>query len=493
MQQLIPRWTSLMALTTLVTTSSTVFAELTFSKDIAPIIFQNCTSCHRPGEAAPFALQSYSDVAKRAKLIAQVVQDRQMPPWKAAQGDVRFQYERRLTDNQIQMIQQWIGDGLPEGNQADMPPLPEFTTGWSLGEPDLIVKMKRPYTVPSDGPDIYRNFVIPLDLDSDKWVKAIDFRPSARGVVHHSLYFFESAGLARKMDEEDAESGFKGGMGAMARLRGGPPVLTSDGTDDEASSRRPRRAGGTGLLAAQGGSGSATFGPLGGWALGAQPHPLPEGLAYRLPARSDLILATHFHPSGKAEEEESTVGIYFAREPVTRRFTAVQLPPAFGALSGIDIPAGQSEYVIEDSFVLPVDVDAFGVGAHAHYLGKSMTLVAILPNGETKTLLSIPDWDFAWQEQYRFAEYVSLPKGTRLHSRITYDNSADNPRNPSNPPARVRFGEESTDEMGSTTLMVVAHDESQLPQLLSAYRDHFRSSLLKAPLFKMIQSRLKAN
>ena len=469
------------------------FAGVSFSKDIAPIIFENCTTCHRPGEAAPFSLQNYADVAKRAELISQVVQDHQMPPWKAAPGDVAFRYERRLKDDQIALIGQWVQEGLPEGNPADLPPVPRFTDGWSLGEPDLIVKMKQSYSVPADGPDIYRNFVLPLGLDTEHWVKAIDFRPSARTVVHHSLFFFESAGLARKLDGEDSEAGFKGGMGAMARLRGGPPVLTSDGTDEVPTNRRRAQSGGLAPLEGTDNPTAPTFGPLGGWALGALPHPLPEGLAYRLPAGSDLILATHFHPSGKAEEEESTVGLYFAKEPVTRRFTGIQLPPGFGAFKAIDIPPGTKEYIIEDSFVLPIDVDAFGVGAHAHYLGKTMTLTATMPNGEQKTLLSIPDWDFAWQEQYRFAEYVRLPQGTRLHSRITYDNSADNPRNPSNPPARVRFGEESTDEMASINLMVVAADESLLPELLNAYRAHFREGLLRTPFLKLWQGRNRAN
>ena len=468
--------------------TESLFGEVTFSKDIAPIIFQNCTSCHRPGEAAPFSLQNYSDVSKRAELISQVVTEHQMPPWKAAEGGVAFQFERRLSGQQISLIGKWVKEGKPEGNPSELPPLPQFTVGWSLGEPDLIVTMTKPFTVPADGPDIYRNFVVPLGLDTDRYVKAIDFRPSARTVVHHVLYFYESSGLARKLDEEDDTSGFKGGMGAMARLRNGPPVMTSDGAED-----RPFPRAGAGLrpLANRKFAENPNFGPLGGWALGAQPHPLPEGLAFRVPAGSDLILATHFHPSGKAEEELSTVGIYFAKEPITRRFTGIQLPPAFGAFKDIDIPADSKEYVIEDSFELPVDVEAFGVGAHAHYLGKSMTLTALMPDGQSKTLLSIPDWDFAWQEQYRYSEYVRLPRGTKLHSRITYDNSSDNPRNPSSPPARVRFGEESTNEMGSITLMVVAADESTLPVLLADYRDHFRESLLKAPLFKLIQGRLQ--
>ena len=470
--------------------TSRLDADVTFSKQIAPIIFQNCTTCHRPGEAAPFSLQNYADVSKRGDLIQYVIEEHQMPPWKAEHGDFPFKYERRLTDEQISLISNWIKAGMPEGNPTETPPLPNFTVGWSLGEPDLIVTMKEGYEVPAEGPDIYRNFVIPLGLDGERWVKAIDFRPSARSVVHHSLFFFESGGLARKLDGEDKQIGFKGGMGAMMRLRGGPPIL-SPGESGNTTENKPGHfpGGGGRLLREQDKTESATFGSLGGWALGAQPHPLPESLAYHVPAGADLILATHFHPSGKVEKEASTVGLYFAKEPAKRRFSPIQIPPAFGAFSEIDIPAGAKEYVIEDAFELPIDVEAFGVGAHAHYLGKTMKLTATLPSGEQKTLLSIPDWDFAWQEQYRFEEYVRLPKGTRLHSRITYDNSEENPRNPSNPPVRVRFGEESTNEMGSITLMVVAADESLLPKLLEAYRGHFREALLKSPFLKRFQSR----
>ena len=474
----------------LVMSSTSGMAEVTFSKEIAPIVFAKCTMCHRPGEAAPFSLQTYEDVKKRGDLIGVVVASREMPPWKAAAGNIPFRNERRLSEDQIRLFAQWIEAGMPEGDPAQLPPPPQFTAGWILGEPDLIVTMPASFTVPADGPDIYRNFVVPLGLKTDRWVKAIDFRPRARSVVHHSLFFFESSGLARRLDDEDQQTGFKGGMGAMMRLRGGPPVLSADTADEEVTpSTGPQSGNGLNPLEKTGKGKPATFGTLGGWALGARPQPLPEGLAYRLPAGSDLIFATHFHPSGKAEEEASTVGIYFANEPITRRFTPIQLPPAFGAFKNIDIQAGKAEYVIEDSFVLPVDVEAFGVGAHAHYLGKSMTMTATFPSGETRVVLSIPDWDFAWQEQYRFAESLSLPQGTVLRSRITYDNSVDNPRNPSDPPVRVRFGEESTNEMGAVTLMVVSANESLMPQLLDGYRNHFRQSLLQAPLFQLFNQK----
>jgi hypothetical protein len=464
---------------------SRVLADITFSKDIAPIVFQKCASCHRPGEAAPFVLQQYADVKKRGELIAHVIEQRIMPPWKAAKGDVEFRGDRRMSDEEIEMLKGWINNGMPEGNPKDLPPLPEYTPGWSLGEPDLIVTMKEAYQVPADGPDIYRNFVIPLGLETDRWVTAIDFRPSARSVVHHSLFFFEATGRARKLDEDDPEPGFSGGMGAINRLRGGRP-----GADNQGERGGSRAIGGRlNNLTDEASDKAPPFGALGGWAVGAQPRFLPEGLAYHLPVGADLILSTHFHPSGKPEEEASNVGIYFAKGPTTRRFTGIQLPPLFGALKDIDIPAGTKEYVIEDSFELPIDVEAFGITAHAHCLGKTFASTATLPSGETKTLLSIPDWDFSWQEQYQFANYVFLPKGTRLHSRITYDNTVDNPRNPRNPPVRVRFGEETTDEMGSMTLMVVAANEPEMSDLQTKFRGYVRESMLKTNWLKLIQER----
>ncbi len=428
-----------------------------FSEHIAPIVFNNCATCHRPGEAAPFTLLNYNDVKKRGKFIAEVTGTRLMPPWKADKGDYEFKNERRLTDTQIEMIRRWVADGMPEGDPAKLPKLPKFTEGWQLGKPDLIVKMSDAYTVPADGPDIYRNFAIPLNLAEDRWVKAIDFRPSARSVVHHSLFFIDTTGSARKADEEDPEPGYSGRMGLG---RGSFGRLFSRGNQN-------RESGGGNLVSS-----------LGGWALGAQARVLPDGLAFFVPKGADLILSTHFHPQGKQEKELSTVGLYFADKPPTKSFTGIQLPTLFGIFEGLDIPAGAKEYTIEDSFVLPVDVKAFGVGGHAHYLGKQMKLTATLPDGNAKTLLWIKDWDFAWQDQYQFREFVPLPKGTRLDVRISYDNTADNPRNPSSPPKRVTWGEGSNDEMGSMSLMIVAANESEMPTLRQAYGRHLRDSFM---------------
>ena len=193
---------------------------VTFSEHVAPIVFSNCAPCHRPGEAAPFPLLGYRDARPLAKAIASATSSRSMPPWKAGPGDYHFRNERRLTDAQIRTIAQWVADGALEGDPATLPPLPRFTEGWQLGQPDLVVMMGEAFEVPAKGPDVYRSFVVPLGLDRDAWVRAVDFRPSARSVVHHSLFFLDNTGAARERDEDDAGPGFSGGMGGAAGLGG---------------------------------------------------------------------------------------------------------------------------------------------------------------------------------------------------------------------------------------------------------------------------------
>ena len=420
---------------------------VTFNKQIAPIIFNNCSSCHRPGEAAPFSLLSYKDVVPKARLIAAVTSSRQMPPWKAEPASYPYRDERRLTDSQIAMIRDWVKQGMPEGKTEDRTEPPKFSSGWMLGEPDLVVEMPAGYHVPADGPDIYRNIVIPLGLKEDKWVTAIDMWPSARSVVHHVLYFGDPEGKIHERPQEGAEPGFSG-----------------------------MRAGG------------ATV-PLGGWAVGAQPHFFPDDLALEVAKGSDLVIQYHFHPTGKAEIEKSTVALYFAKTPPERRLISVQLPPIYSLFAGLNIPPGEKDYVVRDSYTLPVAMDAVGVGAHAHYIGKKLRLTATLPNGETKTMLTIGDWDFAWQDRYFFQQSIPLPKGTRLDAEIHWDNSAENPHNPSNPPVKVTWGEQSKDEMGSVSLIGVPRDQSDYAAFRAALERRTRAAardrILQDPSFAL--------
>ena len=403
-------------------------APVTFNHDVAPIVYEKCARCHRAGETAPFPLISYDDVAKRGKLIAAVTASHYMPPWKAEPASYSYRDSRRLTDEQLATIQAWVKQGMPRG-EGSAPALRKFPEGWQIGTPDLVVEMPKAFNVPAEGPDIYRNFVIPLDLQQEEWVQAIELRTSSHGVVHHVLYFADTSGEARKME-----------------------------TDDMSESQGMRFT--RGMI------------PMGGVAVGAQPHLLPDGLALHLPKGSDLVFQYHFHPSGKAESEKSRIGLYFAKKAPAHTLTSLQLPPVYGLFSGVKIPAGQKEFKVQDSFVLPVDVEAISVGAHAHYLGKTMKMTATLPDGTVKTLLSIKDWDFAWQDRYFFDEPVSLPKGTRLDGEVTWDNSEGNSHNPSNPPIAVKWGEESKDEMGSVSLQVYPKVEADLKTLAAEVRKH---------------------
>ena len=427
---------------------------VTFNETIAPIVFNQCATCHHPGEAAPFVLTSYEDCKKRGALIAAVTKSRYMPPWHAAHGFGEFQDERRLSDEQIALIQQWVKDGMPEGDPAKLPALPHFTVGWHLGKPDLVVTMPKGFDLPASGPDIYRNFVVPLNLSEDKWVRAVEYHPGTRTVVHHCLFSYDATGSLRKKDGADGKPGF-GGMGA-----GGQRGMVSGAGRNE--------------------SGMPLSGSLGGWAVGATPVPLGDGLAFPLPKGSDLILQAHFHLTGKAETEVSTVGIYFAGKAPDRTLMGVSMPPIFGIGSGIHIPAGAKAYTIRDSFTLPVDMRIYSTGAHAHYLAKNMKMVATLPDGSVKPLLWIPDWDFAWQDRYRVKEPFVLPKGTKIEVEISYDNTAENPHQPSNPPKEVWWGEGSFDEMGNMGVQGVCVNKADEPVLAAALKEASGKALRNA-------------
>jgi hypothetical protein len=401
-------------------------APVTFSEHIAPIVYARCGGCHRPGESGPFSLTNYQEVSKRGKLIAGVTAARYMPPWHAQPAAAPYRDERRLTDAEIGLIQEWVKQGTPEGDPKKAPKFPSYPEGWQLGKPDLIIKMPRAFRVPAEGPDIYRNFVVPVGLDEDKWIRAIEVRPSAPKVVHHMLYYGDPTGNARQLEKSDRQPGFAG---------------------------QPNPRG--------------TF-SMGNWAGGTQPHYLPDGLARRFPKGTDFILQEHFHPTGKEEVEQTVIGLYFASGPPARQMMGIQMPASFGLFAGVSIPPGEKNYTVRDSFTLPVDLDAFAVSAHAHYIGKSMKLTATLPGGESKLLLWIKDWDFGWQDGYFFQDFVALPKGTRLDAEVSWDNSASNPRNPSKPPIHVDWGEASLEEMGSVTLSVTPRVQSEGPELSKA-------------------------
>lgn len=376
-------------------------ATITYNRDIAPIVNAACVKCHRGGEVAPFPLTSYRDVAKRARQIARVTQSRFMPPWKPKANFGHFRGERRLTKSQIALITRWAKNDAPKGDAKDLPQTPKFSDGWKLGKPDLIVKVPKAFKVPAGGPDLFRNFVIPLNNKRPKFVVAAEFRPGNRRVVHHSIMYLDTSRIARMRDRLDPKPGY-GTFGAP---------------------------------------GFVPAGDVGGWAPGYEAKHLSGGHARYVPKGSDLVIQIHYHPSGKPETDQSQVGLYFTERP--KNIAAVL---TVGDI-GFTLPAGAKRHKLTATYKLPSKVNLLAVTPHMHLLGKEMKVTAKLPNGKVKPLIWIDDWSFDWQDQYFYDRPFSLPKDTVLKVEAWYDNSAGNPLNPNHPPKPVRFGDASDDEM----------------------------------------------
>ncbi len=383
-----------------------------FAAHVAPILHQNCVDCHRPGGAAPFALVDYEDARERGPLIAAVTERRFMPPWLPEPGKGAFAGERRLTDVQIATLARWVEQGMPRGDSADLPPPPALRTEWELGEPDQMVTLADPYVAPAEGTDVYRNLVLAVPGGGARWVKAVEVRPGNPRVVHHGLLLVDRTGRSRELEAEDPGPGFDGMM-------------------------HP-------------GGAEAPDGFFVGWTPGKVPDAGEDGMSWRLEEGTDLVLQLHLRPTGEPEEVKPRIGLHFATEAPERLPVVLVL----GSRT-LDIPAGESAYVVEDDYRLPVDVEALRIYPHAHYLAKEMEAWAELPDGSERWLLHIPRWDFDWQDEYRYAEPVPLPRGTRIRMRFTYDNSAANPKNPNDPPVRVTYGPNSDDEMADLILQVV--------------------------------------
>jgi hypothetical protein len=387
---------------------------ITFNKHIAPIVFTHCASCHRPGGTAPFTLLAYSDVKKRASLILDVTGRRYMPPWLPDEPRGAFLDENRLSDAQLALLKRWSDDGLLEGNPADLPAMPEFPTDWPLGKPDLVVTLSEPFIVPAEGPDIYRNFVLPLGNKQQRWVRATDMRAKS-AAVHHGLMAFDKSKIARRWDERDAAPGF-----ASFTL---PPNL-----------ELPPH-----FLA---------------WVPGRRARQVQPGLQWQLAANSDLVLQLHLRSTGKREEIRPEVAFYFTDIPPTNQPYKLQTTTL-----KIAIPAGATNYIVRTTFPIAGDADILAIHPHAHFLATEMMLRLRDAKGETRTLLHIPRWDFNWQEAYRFAKPVFASAGSMLEADITYDNSTNNPANPNHPPKLVRYGLESTDEMAVMSVQFLPRDK----------------------------------
>ncbi len=397
-------------------------APVTFNKDIAPLVFEHCASCHHPGGAGPFSLLTYRDARKHASQMAAVTRSRYMPPWPPEHGYGDFADDRSLTDKQIRLIADWVAQNEPEGNPADLPAAPRFTTEWQMGPPDLILRMPHPFRMPSAGTDVFRNFVIPTGLNETKYVRGLELRVDNPRVVHHANVVLDRTQSLRRRDGQDGQPGFPG------------MDLT---TEAAANNFDP--------------DSHFLF-----WKPGSILRPEPDDMSWRLDPGTDLILNLHLQPTGKEESIQAEVGIYFASHPPTRFPMLIQLEHD----GAIRIPPGDRTFAVTDSLTLPIDVEVLAIYPHAHYLGKLVEAWAILPDGGRRWLIRIPDWDINWQAVYNYRKAVELPKGTKVMMRITYDNSTANPRNPHNPPRLVKTGNRAEDEMGHVWLQVLPKSSS---------------------------------
>lgn len=402
---------SFLALINLLVLFTPAFTQaVTYAKDIAPIIYNQCTQCHRPGEIGPFPMTNYEEVAPWAQTIKYVTSIRYMPPWKADPQYSRFLGERFLTDDQISLIAEWADSGAPYGNAADEPALPVFPSGSQVGTPDLVLSMSEAFHHVGGNQDEYRVFVLPTGLTENKEIATVELRPGNASIVHHALFTYDETGQARARDLAEPGYGYDGFGGF--------------GIDNWWTKLLP------------------------GYVPGQKPIPYPEGLGQTLPAGSDIVLQVHYGPYPIPTKDSSTINIFFKKEPVVRQvqnFIFVPFQPLLQNPPFV-IPANTVK-TFHCAFTPQARVSVFAAWPHAHLIGQSYEVYMISPGGDTTNLIRIPDWDFNWQGIFHLKKYLVIEPGTTIHVYATYDNTDANPSNPNSPPASMTWGERTTDEM----------------------------------------------
>lgn len=396
-------------------------ADPTWADGVANILHGNCVTCHRPAGSAPFSLVDYDEAAPRADRIAEATRRRSMPPWLPDPDIGDFEGARRLSEDDIELLARWAQAGAPRGDPAAAPAPPVQTSEWALGEPDLVVEFPE-LAVPAQGEDLYRNLVARADVGEGRWVRALDLQPGNVRVAHHARLMVDTTSSSRELAEREAASD----LGVMH--------VSGHATDP----------GGFFI----------------GWTPGRVPHAGRDDLAWRLEPGTDLVLQVHLRPTGAPQEIRPRAGLYLADAPPARTPVLVLLRSL-----DIDIAPGDTAFTVEDSYRVPVQVDVLSVYPHAHYVGRRMEAWATLPSGRRRDLIRIVDWDFDWQDEYRYGRPVRLPAGSILTMRYTYDNSSGNPRNPFDPPRRITYGLASTDEMAEMILQVLPSDPDDLGTL----------------------------
>ncbi|MEM8963374.1 MAG: redoxin domain-containing protein [Acidobacteriota bacterium] len=409
--------------------------EPVYTSHVAPILNANCVSCHSDAGVAPFVLDSYTTAKRWSKMITIATSERLMPPWRAKRGAGQFREEHFLSDDQIELLATWAANNAPRGPAEDLLPIePIEKQEWALGEPDLVLTMSEAYDLPADGEDIYRYFVLPMEMAEDKVVVAMDFKPGDPSVVHHCNYFIDYSGRGRQEDAKDPKPGFS--------VFGTGGFMSYDGAN-----------------------------ALGGWAPGVAPYELPDGHGFDLPAGGDIILEVHYHLTGRETRDQSSIAFYFAKGPVERGVDAL-----FVGTQDVDIPAGDADYWRHLSMEVPAEMQLVDIAPHMHYLGREAIVDAILPDGDVLPLLHVTDWDLRWQGIYSYRKPVTIPAGSRIEGKLRFDNSADNPYNPHSPPERVTWGWGSDEEMAEFYLTILPKDGQAARQLRRAARVSWRQT-----------------
>jgi hypothetical protein len=401
----------------------------TFSKDVAPILYKNCAGCHRSGEIGPMPLLTFKDARPWAKSIRDEVGDGVMPPWHADPKHGKFSNDRSLSAADRATIVKWANGGAPEGDPADLPPLPKFTSGWQLGEPDQVMQLPVEYKVPADGFVEYEYFEIPTNFTEDKWLEALEVRPGNREVVHHVII------SVRSPQPERRPAGFQAARGMQI-----PPGQSGGGQEPEGTAKRAR--------------GHSLFPPpqrtgamIGGFAPGSQTLKLDAGSAILLRAGSTLVVQMHYTTNGTEATDRTKFGLFFAKEA-----PRVEMRMSTLVNGQLHIPAGDPNYSIAAEMTTTADVTLRQMLPHTHLRGKSWEYTVTYPDGRSEVILSVPKYDFNWQTDYVFAQPLKLPKGTKIRAVAHYDNSAANKSNP-DPKVDVKWGDQTWEEMMFTSFV----------------------------------------
>ena len=386
-----------------------LFAQkITFTEHIAPIIHQNCTPCHRPGEVGPFSLITFEDVSKRGKFIHKVTESRYMPPWRADHDFGEFKEVRKLTIGQINLIRLWVQDGMPQGPKTELL-IPNFNVGTQLKEkPDLTLKLNKPFRIPTNNKEEYYLFSLPTNLKENKFVKAIEFRAGNKRLVHHSRISVDTTQIMRITDGKSID----------------------DSTIAEYGKIKMKEEFWS------------------GWVPGNNPIEYPDGVAKQLTAGSDLLINIHYAPNLLSNEiDSSSINLYFSKEPIMHHLKTFILQEIDITNQPFEIPADTVITFYAKSVELPYEITMLSVQPHMHLLGKSLRSFAITPSGDLIPLIKISNWDFDWQMTYQYKNEQKIPFGSIIYAEVTYDNTSKNPRNSFSPPQKIASGWNSTQEM----------------------------------------------